>query len=81
MIEKNGEKLEFELLNSENIQNRFSGIKTYEAMHTLIWKRKEKSKNIKMGMGQLYVLAEDLNGQVYIDVIQIIGPIIQELMR
>jgi len=30
LIEKNGEKLEFELLNSENIQNRFSGIKTYE---------------------------------------------------
>ncbi len=27
LIEKNGEKLEFELLNSENIQNRFSGIK------------------------------------------------------
>ena len=78
LIEKNGEKLEFELLNSENIQNRFSGIKTYEVNAYFDMEKKEKIKNIKMGMGQLYVLAEDLNGQVYIDVIQIIGPIIQE---
>lgn len=78
LIEKNGEKLEFELLNSENIQNRFSGIKTYEVNAYFDMEKKEKIKNIKMGMGQLYVLAENLNGQVYIDVIQIIGPIIQE---
>lgn len=76
LIEKNGENFEFELLNSENIQNRFSGTKTYEVNAYFDMEKREEIKNIKMGMGQLYVLAEDLNGQVYIDVIQIIGPII-----
>ncbi len=53
LIEKNGEKLEFELLNSENIQNRFSGIKTYEVNAYFDMEKKEKNQKHKNGNGTI----------------------------
>lgn len=77
IYKKDGEFV-FELLNNGEIQNKSSGVKSYNAEVYFDMEKRVDINGIPMGFGQLYVLSEDLNGQVNIDIIQIVGPVINE---
>lgn len=77
IYKKNG-KFVFELLNNGEIQDKRSGDKSYKTDSYFDMEKRAEINGVQMGMGQLYILSENLNGQVSIDTIQITGPIIQE---
>lgn len=75
--EQNGEFI-FNLLNDKEIQDKSSGIKSYSVAAYFDMEEKETTSNILFGMAQFYILSEDMNGKISIDVIQISGPIIKK---
>ncbi len=61
-------------MNNEGIQDKYSGIKKYSKQ--ILFDMDKIDEDI--GRANFYILSEDINGQVDIDAIQIVGPIISE---
>lgn len=78
LVQKRNGKFIFSLLNNEGIQDHFSGTKRYSLNIFLEMEKKAEDGNMPVGMGQLYILSVDINGNINIDTIQIVGHIYQE---
>lgn len=78
LIQKHKGEFVFTLLNDGEIQEKGSKIKTYETDLYFDMQKKGEFESILIGSGRVYMLSEDMNGQVYIDAIQIVGPILED---
>lgn len=77
LIQKQNDNFVFTLLN-EDVQDKYSKIKEYNAEIFLDLKEKGQYKDKPIGEGILYILSEDIHGKIDIDVIQIIGFIVKK---
>lgn len=75
LIQKVNHEFQFKLLNNEKIQDKFSGTEKYSEKVHIDMKKETENQKVNIGKGQLYILSEDQNGKIDIDVIQLIGPI------
>lgn len=75
VIQKRNNEYNFILLNNGEVQDKFSGVKKYKTNLLIDMEQKTDYDSNNIGIGQLYILSEDLNGKIEIDVIQIIGSI------
>lgn len=78
LVQKHKGEFVFTLLNDGAIQDKGSKTKSYETDLYFDMQKKEEIDNILIGSGRVYMLSEDINGQIYIDAIQIVGPILEE---
>lgn len=78
LIHKDKGEYIFTLLNDGEIQNKSSKVKSYETDMNFDMQKKGEYEDKSIGAGWVYVLSEDMNGQVFIDAIQIVGPIFED---
>ncbi len=78
LIQNHKEEFVFTLLNDGEIQNKSSKVKSYETDMNFDMQVKGEYEGTLIGSGWVYVLSEDMSGQVFIDAIQIVGPVFEE---
>lgn len=78
LVRKQNEEFRFILLNNEGIQDKFSGIGKYTVNTFIDIEKKIEYENKDIGIANMYILSEDINGQIEVDTIQIVGSIVME---
>lgn len=78
LVQEQDCKFIFSLLNEKGIQDKSSGIRSYCVDTYFDMEEKESIDDSLFGTSQLYILSEDINGKISIDVIQVNGPIIKK---